>query len=121
MVIAATNRPETLDSALLQPGRFDYHLEIGPPSQSVQSEIFETHTEEMPLVVDVTPEWFAEMTDAVTGAEISAICERAVTIGMRDQEPGTMTLSREDLEDAYADFERGRLFTDDVESSPAFQ
>jgi len=121
MVIAATNRPETLDPALLRPGRFDYHLEIGSPSQPVQADIFETHTEEMPLAEDVTPEWFAEMTDAVTGAEISAICERAVTIGMRDQEPDTMTLSRGDLQDAYADFERGRLFTDDIESSPAFQ
>ncbi len=121
IVIAATNRPETLDPALLRPGRFDYHLEIGPPSQPVQAEIFETHTEEMPLTEDVTPEWFAEMTEAVTGAEISAICERAVTIGMRDQEPDTMTLSRGNLQDAYADFERGRLFTDDVESSPAFQ
>lgn len=121
MVIAATNRPETLDPALLRPGRFDYHLEIGPPESAVQADIFETHTEEIPLVSDVTPEWFAEMVDAVTGAEIAAVCERAVTIGLRESEAPDLELTRSEFEQAYKDFERGRLFTDDLDSSPAFQ
>jgi transitional endoplasmic reticulum ATPase len=121
MVIAATNRAESLDPALLRPGRFDYHLEIDRPEISVQADIFETHTRDIPLAEDVTPEWFAEMTETVTGAEIAAICERAVTIGMRDQDVDEMVLSRSQFENAYADFKRGRLFTEDLDSSPAFQ
>ncbi|MFC7043688.1 AAA family ATPase [Halonotius sp. GCM10025705] len=121
MVIAATNRPKSLDPALLRPGRFDYHLEIDRPKTSVQEDIFETHTRDIPLTEDVTPEWFAEMTETVTGAEIAAICERAVTIGMRDDDVDEMVLSRSQFEDAYTDFKRGRLFTEDLNSSPAFQ
>jgi len=100
---------------------FNYYLEIGPPSQAVQAGVVETHTEEMLLAGDVTPKWLTEMTEAVTFSEISAICERAVTIEMRDQEPDILTLSRGDLKDAYADFECKQLFADDIESSPAFQ
>ncbi|MFC7043888.1 hypothetical protein [Halonotius sp. GCM10025705] len=61
------------------------------------------------------------MTETVTGAEIAAICERAVTIGMRDDDVDEMVLSRSQFEDAYTDFKRGRLFTEDLNSSPAFQ
>jgi transitional endoplasmic reticulum ATPase len=121
MVIAATNRPESLDPALLRPGRFDYHLEIDHPESSVQADIFETHTSDIPLSEDVTPEWFAEMTETVTGAEIAAICERAVTIGMRHNDVEELELSRSQFESAYVDFKRGRLFTEDLDSSPAFQ
>jgi transitional endoplasmic reticulum ATPase len=121
MVIAATNRPETLDPALLRPGRFDYHIQIGPPELEVQTDIFETHTEAIPLAPDVTPAWFAELTDTVTGAEIAAVCERAVTIALRESEVSELELTRAEFEQAYTDFKRGRLFTDDLDSSPAFQ
>jgi len=121
MVIAATNRPETLDPALLRPGRFDYHLEIGPPEPEVQADIFETHTEAIPLASEVTPAWFADMTDTVTGAEIAAVCERAVTIALRESEASDIKLTRAEFEQAYTDFEQGRLFTDELDSSPAFQ
>lgn len=121
MVIAATNRPKTLDPALLRPGRFDYHLEIGRPEPEVQGDIFETHTRDIPLGSDVTSEWFVEMTETVTGAEIAAVCERAVTIAMRDAKPDEIEVTREEVEQAYTDFRRGRLFDDDLTSSPAFQ
>ncbi len=121
MVIAATNRPETLDPALLRPGRFDYHLEIGRPDESVQAEIFETHTADVPTAPDVTPEWFAGTTDTVTGADVAAICERAVTIGLRDQNPDELRLSRAEFERAHEEFQRGRLPDDDPEDTPTFQ
>jgi transitional endoplasmic reticulum ATPase len=121
MVIAATNRPETLDPALLRPGRFDYHLEIGRPEPEIQADIFETHTEEIPLADDVTPEWFVDMTETVTGAEIAAVCERAVTIALREAEPDAIAITREEFEHAYIDFRQGRLVDDDPTSSPTFQ
>lgn len=122
VVIAATNRPEILDPALLRPGRFDYHLEIGPPSAEIQAEIFQKQSRGLPVTDEVTPEWFAEMTDQVTGAEIASICERAVTIGLRDCErPDQLRLTKETFEKAYEEFERGRLFHDELDPSPAFQ
>ncbi|WP_170977321.1 AAA family ATPase [Halorussus salinisoli] len=124
VVIAATNRPKTLDPALLRPGRFDYHLEIGKPEDETQAEIFEKHTTDLVLASEVTPEWFAEMTDTVTGADIAAICERAVTIAMRGQEAMTaadVELSREILQLAYQEFEDGRLYQTELEPTPAFQ
>lgn len=121
MVIAATNRPKTLDPALLRPGRFDYHFEIGPPEPEVQADIFETHTQDTPLAADVTPAWFADLTSTVTGAEIAAVCERAVTIALRETSPEEVELGRAEFEQAYADFERGRLLDDDLTSSPTFQ
>lgn len=127
VVIAATNLPQTLDPALLRPGRFDYHLEIGHPDAAVQAEIFARQTADLPLAADVTPEWFAGMTDEVTGADIAAICERAVTIAMREFDDVTavtasdIELSCSTMEVAYQEFESGRLHQDDLGPSPAFQ
>lgn len=88
VVIAATNRPSQLDPALVRPGRFDYHLETGYPDADVQAEIFAKQTADLLLAADVTPEWFAGMTDVMTGADIAAICERTVTIAMREFDGG---------------------------------
>jgi len=124
MVIAATNRPKTLDPALLRPGRFDYHIEIGYPGSETQAEIFATHTESLPLADDVTPVWFGEMTDSVTGADIVAICERAVTIATRKQgevEANDLEFTQSTFEEAYNEFKQGRLYTENVETSSAFQ
>jgi len=124
MVIAATNRPKTLDPALLRPGRFDYHIEIGYPDTETQAEIFATHTDELPLAANVTPAWFGEMTDSVTGADIVAICERAVTIANREQdgvEATDLKFTQSTFEKAYTEFKRGRLYAENLDSSPAFQ
>lgn len=124
MVIAATNRPKTLDPALLRPGRFDYHIEIGYPDAKTQAEIFATHTDSLPLAADVTPAWFGEMTDGVTGADIVAVCERAVTIAIREQgkvEANDLEFTQSTFEKAYNEFKQGRLYSENVDSSPAFR
>jgi len=124
VVIAATNRPEVLDPALLRPGRFDYHFEVDVPDQEAQMDIFRKQTSDIILSSDVTPEWFVEMTEKVTGADIASICERAVTISTRDQtdvDSSDVQLTQNDFRTAYKEFEDGRLNRRDLDSSPAFR
>ena len=125
LVIAATNLPETLDPALLRPGRFDYHIEVEKPTAQTQAAIFEIHTREIPLADDVTAEWFAEMTETVTGAEIAAICARSVAVLLREQDVDDLAatdqvVGRRHIETAYEEFDAGRLYRADLGSSPAF-
>jgi transitional endoplasmic reticulum ATPase len=124
VVIAATNRPEILDPALLRPGRLDYHFEIDIPDEGTQASIFDKQTSEIDTEDDVTGEWFSEITEDLTGAEIASVCERAVAIsvrGMEDVNKSDVTLARESLERAYNEFLEGRLDRDSLETSPAFR
>jgi transitional endoplasmic reticulum ATPase len=124
VVIAATNRPEILDPALLRPGRLDYHFEIDIPDEGTQASIFDKQTSEIDTEDDITGEWFSEITEDLTGAEIASVCERAVAIsvrGMEDVNKSDVTLARESLERAYNEFLEGRLDRDSLETSPAFR
>ncbi|MFX1538119.1 MAG: CDC48 family AAA ATPase [Promethearchaeota archaeon] len=84
VVIAATNRPDLIDPALLRPGRFDRLIEIGAPDQEARSEIFKIHTRNRPLAEDVNLENLAKKTENMTGADIAAICNQAVMYAIRD-------------------------------------
>ena len=76
-VIAATNRIDILDPAILRPGRFDRLIEVPLPDYRGRIEIFMVHTRRMKLTDDVNIEELARMTDDATGAEIKAICTEA--------------------------------------------
>jgi hypothetical protein len=76
VVIAATNM-EALDPALLRPGRFEQLVEIVPPDESAQWQVFEVHTESLPLTSDVTAEWFVRQSDDPSGADVATIRSRA--------------------------------------------
>ena len=76
-VIAATNRIDILDPAILRPGRFDRLIEVPLPDYRGRIEIFMVHTRRMKLADDVNIEELARMTDGATGAEIKAICTEA--------------------------------------------
>lgn len=76
-VIAATNRIDILDPAILRPGRFDRLIEVPLPDYRGRIEIFMVHTRRMKLADDVNIEELARMTDDATGAEIKAICTEA--------------------------------------------
>ncbi len=84
VVIAATNRPDIMDPALLRPGRFDKSIYIGPPDQVSREKIFKIHTAKKPLDADVDLSKLAEMTEGCTGADISAICNEAVMCAVRE-------------------------------------
>jgi len=83
VVIAATNRPDIMDPALLRPGRFDKSIYIGPPDHESRVLIFGIHTKEKPLADDVDINGLADKTEGCTGADISAICNEAVMTAVR--------------------------------------
>ncbi|HIQ32014.1 MAG TPA: AAA family ATPase [Methanothermococcus okinawensis] len=84
VVIAATNRPDILDPALLRPGRLDRVLLVPLPDKKARLEIFKVHTRKMPLAEDVDLEKLAEKTEGYTGADIEAICREAAMIALRE-------------------------------------
>ncbi|MDR0508438.1 MAG: CDC48 family AAA ATPase [Candidatus Methanoplasma sp.] len=83
VVIAATNRPDIMDPALLRPGRFDKSIFIAPPDRESRVRIFQIHTREKPLADDVDLGALADKTEGCTGADISAICNEAVMAAVR--------------------------------------
>ncbi|GBF36848.1 CDC48 family AAA ATPase [Methanofervidicoccus abyssi] len=84
VVIAATNRPDILDPALLRPGRLDRVLLVPLPDKEARYEIFKVHTKKMPLAEDVDLKKLAEKTEGYTGADIEAICREAAMIALRE-------------------------------------
>ncbi|MGC8669540.1 MAG: CDC48 family AAA ATPase [Candidatus Micrarchaeia archaeon] len=77
VVLAATNRPDMIDPALLRPGRFDKIIEIPLPDEAARYEIFKVHTRKMPLDKDVKLEELAKNSENYTGAEIENIVREA--------------------------------------------
>ncbi|GAB3665131.1 CDC48 family AAA ATPase [Halopiger thermotolerans] len=84
VVIAASNRPELIDDALLRPGRLDRHVAVGEPDEDARREIFEIHTRDRPLADDVDLDELAAETQGYTGADIEAVCREAATIAVRE-------------------------------------
>ena len=82
-VIAATNRADLVDPALLRPGRFDRHIYIPPPDLATRKAILEIHTKKKPLAADVKLDDLAKRTDKYTGAELAAVCNEASMLAMR--------------------------------------
>ncbi len=83
-VIAATNRPDILDPALLRPGRFDRLIYVPVPDLKAREEIFKIHLRGRPLAKDVSIEKLAEMTEGYTGADIEAVCNEATMLAVRE-------------------------------------
>ena len=83
-IIAATNRPDILDTGLMRPGRFDRHIEVSEPDEDARISIFKVHTKDMPLADDVDLKKLAKNTDGYVGADIEAICREAAMLALRD-------------------------------------
>ncbi len=83
-IIAATNRPDILDTGLMRPGRFDRHIEVGQPDEEARTSIFEVHTKDMPLAKDVDLKKLAKNTEGYVGADIEAVCREAAMLALRD-------------------------------------
>ena len=77
IVMAATNRPDVLDPALLRPGRFDRHISVDRPSLMGREQIFEVHTQDVPLDDDVDLKRLARGTVGLTGADIRNLVNEA--------------------------------------------
>ena len=83
-IIAATNRPDILDSALLRPGRIDSMLYVAPPDLPTRTSILTIRLKNVPLASDVDILTLAEMTKGFSGAEMVYICQEAALAAMED-------------------------------------
>lgn len=83
ILMAATNRPDVLDSALLRPGRFDRQIGIDRPDLRGREAIFKVHLKNIKTAEDVQPEVLAEMTPGFAGADIANVCNEAALVAAR--------------------------------------
>jgi len=83
IVLAATNRPEILDAALLRPGRFDRRLTVNPPDKDGRLEILKIHTRSVPLGDDVSLDRIAATTPGMVGADLRNLVNEAALIAAR--------------------------------------
>lgn len=84
VIIAATNRPDIIDQALLRPGRFDRLLYVPPPDLEARKQIFKIRTKKTPLAEDVKTDELARLTEGYTGADIASVCNTAVMLALRE-------------------------------------
>ncbi|MFX1393716.1 MAG: CDC48 family AAA ATPase [Promethearchaeota archaeon] len=83
ILLAATNRPDMLDPAMLRSGRFGRHIEIQMPDKEARKEIFKIHLKNKPLAKDVDIDRISESLEGYTGADIQGICEEATLLTIR--------------------------------------
>ena len=82
-VIATTNRPSALDSALRRPGRFDHEIEVGLPDAEARLHILKIHAKGMPTDPDLDLDRIARATGGYSGADLEALCREAALVCMR--------------------------------------
>ena len=97
IVLAATNRPEILDSALLRPGRFDRRVAVNPPDQKGREQILNVHARSVPLDDDVDLATVASSTPGMVGADLRNLVNEAALLAAHR---GRKTVSRDELADA---------------------
>ena len=97
IVLAATNRPEILDPALLRPGRFDRRIAVQPPDKNGRAKILEIHTRSVPLAPGVDLEQIAAATPGATGADLALIVNEAALFAARR---GHAAVEQRDFTDA---------------------
>ena len=84
VVIAATNRPDIIDPALLRPGRFDRLLYVPPPDKNSRMQIIKIHTKKKPLAEDINMDDLVGHTEGYTGADIASLASAAVMLALRE-------------------------------------
>jgi len=97
IVIAATNRPDVLDSALLRPGRFDRQVTLGYPDRAGREAILRVHTRALPLAPDVNLAILARSTSGFSGADLANLANEAALLSARE---GRTTVGEPQFEEA---------------------
>jgi proteasome regulatory subunit len=114
-IIAATNRFDMLDEAILRPGRFDRLIEVPKPDETGREQIFKIHTRGMNVADDVDFAELAELADEASGADIKAICTEAGMFAIREDR------TEVDMTDFVSAWEKIQQESDDpAEASRAF-
>jgi cell division protease FtsH len=104
VVLAATNRPDVLDPALLRPGRFDRQIIVHPPDLKGRIEILKVHTRKIPLANDVDLERLAAATPGMTGADLANLANEAALLAARREGE---SVQQRDLTDALEKVQLG--------------
>jgi cell division protease FtsH len=104
VVLAATNRPDVLDPALLRPGRFDRQIMVHPPDLKGRIEILRVHTRKIPLANDVELERLAAATPGMTGADLANLANEAALLAARRRQD---VVHQRDLTDALEKVQLG--------------
>ncbi|MEM2319339.1 MAG: CDC48 family AAA ATPase [Candidatus Bathyarchaeia archaeon] len=112
VVIAATNRPDIIDPALLRPGRFDKLLYVPLPDLEARKEILKIHLNKKPLAEDVNIEELAKETEGYTGADLAAICNTAVMLAIREH-----VIGNKDPEEAKKNIKNIKLYKRHLEEA----
>jgi cell division protease FtsH len=113
VIIAASNRLEDLDAALLRPGRFDRQILVPPPDLAGREAILGVHTRGKPLAADVDLNGIARQTAGLTGADLANICnEAAIFAGRADQSEITQDDFEAALERVVAGLQQRRVVTE---------
>ncbi|MFX0211580.1 MAG: CDC48 family AAA ATPase [Candidatus Hodarchaeota archaeon] len=99
VVIAATNRPDMIDPALLRPGRFDKIISIGLPDQPARLEILKIHTRDVPLAADTDLDELSKKTENFSGADLAVLCHEAVLNAIEEHLP-----SLKEMEDDFTGY-----------------
>lgn len=121
VIMAATNRPEILDPALVRPGRFDRQIQVTLPTEPGRLEILKIHTRQMPLSSDVDLERLAKITAGFSGAELANIANEASLLAIRRASTRiTMTDFDLAIERVVAGLQRKTPLSDDVRNKVAY-
>ena len=99
VVIAATNRPDMIDPALLRPGRFDKIVSIGLPDQPARLEILKIHTRDVPIAPDTDLDELSKKTENFSGADLTVLCQEAVLTAIEEH-----LHSLKEMEDDFAGY-----------------
>jgi cell division protease FtsH len=121
IVLAATNRPETLDAALLRPGRFDRRVTVSPPDRAGRKQILEVHTRNVPLDPGVDLGTIASNTPGMVGADLkNLVNEAALTAARRNHEAVSLADFNDALERIMLGAERKIMLSDEERERTAY-
>ena len=121
IVLAATNRPDVLDAALLRPGRFDRRVSVQPPDTVGRRRILEVHTRSIPLAADVDLDRLAAISAGMVGADLANLAnEAALLAARRNHDQVTMSDFSDALEKLVLGAERHILLTDEDRRRTAY-
>jgi transitional endoplasmic reticulum ATPase len=112
VVVAATNRPDMVDSAVLRPGRFDRLIYVPEPDEKSRLQIFKIYTKGMPIAQDVDLNQLTTMTKYYSGADIESLCREAAMHSLR-RDVTTSEVTMKDFQDALK--EMGPSTSPDIE------
>ncbi|GAB7218378.1 ATP-dependent zinc metalloprotease FtsH [Vibrio comitans] len=122
IVIAATNRPDVLDPALLRPGRFDRQVVVGLPDVRGREQILKVHMRKVPLASDVEPSLIARGTPGFSGADLANLVNEAALFAARGNKRNVSMAEFEQAKDKImmGAERRSMVMTDDIKESTAY-